>query len=65
MFDAISQAIIEILVKFVLWPVALVICTPFILVRTLFAVAYRRQKFSDVFSDGYLSVSEFWDKWVF
>jgi len=65
MFDTIGGAIIETLLKFILWPVALVVCTPFILIRGVFALISRKQRFTYAVSDGYLSVSEFWKKWAF
>ena len=65
MIDPMGEALIEVLLKFILWPVAMVLCTPFILIWGVFALVARKQRFTYAVSDGYLAVSEFWKKWVF
>jgi hypothetical protein len=46
--------------RIVLFPVALLICTPFILIRAAILAARHRAKFTHAVADGYSSVDVFW-----
>jgi len=67
MLDEIGQLIVRAMLKFVwrviLYPAALLLCTPFILVRALILAVRRRQRFIYAVSDGYSSVSFVWWAW--
>ncbi len=64
MLDEILGSLVVRLVAFIcriiLFPVALVLCTPFILVRAAILALRERQRFTHAVSDGYSSVDVFW-----
>jgi hypothetical protein len=64
MFDVIGQVILRGILTFawrvILYPAALVLCTPFIVIRALILVFRHRQRFVYALSDGYASVSDAW-----
>ncbi len=62
MFDAIAGALGEFLSGVILWLVALVICTPFILLWATFKALTHRQRFTYALQDGFSSVSGFFGK---
>jgi hypothetical protein len=69
MIDALLSSAIEALFtlvwKFILWPVALVVATPLILLYALASAIRGRRQFVDAVRDGYSGVSAFWEKWAF
>jgi hypothetical protein len=64
MLDLIGRAIVQVVLKLVwrviLYPAALLLCTPFILVRALILALRRRQRFLYAVEDGYSAVSDVW-----
>lgn len=64
MFDWIGEALVSCILRLIWWgilfPVALVLCTPFILVRAAALALRGRQRFVYAISDGYGSVSDAW-----
>ncbi len=44
----------------VLYPLAVLVCTPFILIRAWILGLVHREKFGHAVSDGYSSLSVFW-----
>jgi hypothetical protein len=46
--------------RIILFPVALLICTPFIFIRAAVLAIRQRQKFAHAVSDGYSSLDVFW-----
>jgi hypothetical protein len=69
MFDSFLGAILETLLEFlwwlILWPVALIVSTPFVLLYAALSAMHRKQRFSDALSVGYASVSDLWEKCAF
>jgi ABC-type uncharacterized transport system permease subunit len=67
MLDFIGEILFEVVLKLVLravlYPAALVFCTPFILVRALVLALRRRQRFRYAVEDGYDAVSDAWWEW--
>jgi hypothetical protein len=67
MLDEIGEVIVRVLLSFVwraiLYPAALLLCTPFILVRALILALRRRQRFIYSVKDGYSAVSDAWWDW--
>ena len=59
------EAVFTLVWKFILWPAALVVATPVILIYALALTISRRQQFMDAVADGYSEVSAFWEKWAF
>jgi hypothetical protein len=53
------QIVVRIL-RVVFFPVALLVCTPFILVRGALLAARHRTKFAHAVADGYSSVDLYW-----
>jgi hypothetical protein len=45
---------------FLLYPLAVLVCTPIIVIRALILGLVHREKFSHAISDGYSSLSFFW-----
>ena len=68
MLDALLGAVIEgligLLLWLILWPVALIVSTPFVVVNALFAALSHKQRFFCAMADGYSSVTAFWKNWV-
>jgi hypothetical protein len=66
MFDFVIQMILEFLLEgcwtFILWPVVLIVCTPFILVRAVVVMAMDKARFFPSIADGYTSVSDYWKR---
>jgi hypothetical protein len=64
MLDLIGEVIVQVVLKFVwrviLYPTALLLCTPFILIRALLLALRRRQRFLYAVEDGYSVVSDAW-----
>jgi len=69
MIEALLSSAVEALFtfvwKFILWPIALVVATPVILIYALALAVLRRQQFMHAVADGYSGVSAFWEKWAF
>jgi hypothetical protein len=62
---SLAEAVRTLIWKFILWPVFLIVATPFLAVYALVSAVRRRQTFMHALSDGYSSASAFWDKWAF
>jgi hypothetical protein len=64
MLQAILQSLIVRVFAYILWvvlyPVAVVVCTPFIVIRAWILALVRHDKFGHAISDGYSSLSIFW-----
>ena len=64
MLDEILRAVLTDLLRFVLrivlFPVALVLCTPFILIRAAVLALRRRETFTHAVADGYYAVDVVW-----
>jgi hypothetical protein len=64
MLDLIGEVIVQGVLKFVwhviLYPAALLLCTPFILIRAFLLALRRRQRFLYAVEDGYSAVSDVW-----
>lgn len=64
MLDLIGEVIVQVVLKFVwcviLYPAALLLCTPFILIRALTLARRHRQRFLYAVEDGYSAVSDVW-----
>ena len=63
LIGAILESLLELFLWFLLWPVALIVSTPFILVGAIITALYGKQRFSLALSDGYSSVSEWYKSW--
>ena len=63
--SSVVEALFTLVWKFILWPVALVVATPVILVYALALAICRRQHFMQAVAGGYSGVSAFWEKWAF
>ena len=48
--------------RIILFPIALVVCTPFIFVRAAILALLRRQRFIHAVADGYYAIDVIW--WV-
>jgi hypothetical protein len=59
------EAVWTLIWKFILWPVFLIVATPFLAIYALVWALRRRQTFMHALSDGYSSASALWDKWAF
>ena len=64
MLDEILRFLITDLLRFVLriilFPLALVICTPFILIRAVILALRRRETFNRSVADGYYAIDVAW-----
>ena len=60
MLDELIRVALGIVLRFLLFPVALVVCTPFILVRAVILAARHRMKFTHAIIDGYEAVDVSW-----
>ena len=49
----------------VLWPIVLIISTPFVLINACFSALSHKQRFRFAVADGYYTVSDRWKEWVF
>jgi hypothetical protein len=65
LFSSVVEFVFTMVWKFILWPVALALSTPVILIYAWFAKIRYRQRFIHAVADGYSSVSAFWEKWAF
>ena len=63
--SSLVEAVWTFIWKFILWPVVLIVATPFLVVYALVSAVRRRQTFMHALSDGYSSASALWDKWAF
>ncbi len=68
MLDSIGQAIaetlLELFVWFVLWPVVLIVSTPFIFVHAAILALTHKQRFRVAVVGGYSAVSDRWKHWA-
>ena len=65
LLGSLAEAAWTLVWKFLLWPVVLIIATPFVLVRAFVAALRHRDTFMYALSDGYSRISAFWEKWAF
>jgi hypothetical protein len=63
--SSVVEAVFTLVWEFILWPIALVLATPGIIIHACVSVLRPRQHFMRAIADGYSSVSAFWEKWVF
>lgn len=63
MWDLILQIIAEIAVRLILWPVAMLVCTPFILLHSCYCLFIKQRRFARTIGDDYYEVSHFLEKW--
>jgi hypothetical protein len=63
--EIIAGIILEALVWIVLWPVVIIISTPFVLINACFSALSHQQRFRFAVADGYSIVSDSWKEWVF
>ncbi|MEA3189085.1 MAG: hypothetical protein QOD99_2915 [Chthoniobacter sp.] len=62
LIGAVLEGLFELLWWIILWPVALIVCTPLVLLYALFTALRHKQRFFYAVSDGYSSVSDFWKR---
>ena len=62
MLEAIAHAVFEILVRLVLWPVAILFSIPFVLIRAGYLMVSHKQTFSHAVEDGFAAVSSFFSR---
>jgi hypothetical protein len=55
-----EQILFPFLMWLVLWPVALLVCTPFLLLRALVSALFTRIRFLESLAGGYRSITRFW-----
>jgi hypothetical protein len=64
LLEVITQIIGEILgwvlLWLIFWPVALIVSTPFVILRALASAFFERRNFFEVLFDGYRAVSSIW-----
>jgi hypothetical protein len=61
--ELLGSVFVEIVVRvlrFVLYPLALLVCTPFVLVRGAVLAARHQAKFVQAVADGYEAVDVYW-----
>lgn len=64
LLEVLIVTLLEVLLWFVLWPVAMLVCTPFIFLAAGFSVMTGRKSFPAALADGYTLVSRIWKRWV-
>jgi len=60
--DLFVRGLLVFVVRIILFPVALLACTPFIFIRAAILALRRRQSFVHAVADGYYSVDVLW--WI-
>ena len=65
LLGSLVEALWTLVWKFILWPVFLILATPFLAVYALASALRHRQTFKHALYDGYSSLSAFWEKWAF
>jgi hypothetical protein len=60
MLDELVRVVFRFLLRLMLFPVALLVCTPFIVIRAVILASRNQMKFIHAIADGYETVDVYW-----
>ena len=65
LLSSVVEAVFTLVWKFILWPLALIVATPVVVVHAGVLALRHRQHFMHAVADGYSGLSAFWETWAF
>ena len=60
MLDELFRIVLRFILRLILFPIALLVCTPFILIRAAILASRDQMKFTHAIADGYETVDVYW-----
>ena len=60
MLDELARVVFRFILRLILFPIALLVCTPFILIRAAVLASRDQMKFTHAIADGYETVDVYW-----